>query len=114
MKRVAVVFSRGPWRGVDAQAGIDAALALLAFEHDLQAGFIGAGVDMLAASVVDDERAQRPRMIAALAHHGASRMLASSACLAARGITPAEGLVESVDAATFADWLAEADHVLSF
>lgn len=114
MKRVAVVFSRGPWRGAEAQAGIDAALSLLAFEHDLQAGFVGAGVELLAASMVDDERAQRQPMIAALAHHGASRMLASAACLARRGLAAADASVEPVDAATFAAWLAEADHVLAF
>jgi sulfur relay (sulfurtransferase) DsrF/TusC family protein len=114
MKRVAVVFSRGPWRGVEAQSGIDAALALLAFEHDLQVGFVGAGVELLAAGIVDDERAQRQRMIAALAHHGASRMLARSDCLARRGLEAADASVERVDAAAFADWLAEADHVLSF
>lgn len=114
MKRVAVVFSRGPWRGADALAGIDAALALLAFEHDLQVAFVGAGVELLAAGVVDDERAQRARMVAALAHHGASRLLASRSDLDARDLQPAVAGVEPVDSAAIANWLAEADHVLAF
>lgn len=114
MKRVAVVFSHGPWRGADALAGIDAALALLAFEHDLQVAFVGAGVELLAGSDSGDERAQRHRMVAALAHHGASRMLARRADLDARGVVPVVAGVEPLDAAVIADWLAEADHVLGF
>lgn len=114
MKRVAVVFSRGPWRGVDAGAGIDAALAVLAFEHDLQVGFIGAGVELLAGVDEGDERAQRHRMVAALAHHGASRLLASRDCLQARGLLPRGAEIEQIDRAVFAVWLAEADHVLTF
>lgn len=114
MKRVALLFSRGPGRCADAQAGIDAALALLAFEHDLQVGFIGAGVELLAGADHGDERGQRHRMIAALAHHGASRMLASRDCLDARGLSPRLSDVEQVDRSDFARWLAEADHVLAF
>ncbi|HRG15983.1 MAG TPA: DsrE family protein [Pseudomonadota bacterium] len=114
MKRVAVLFSRGPGRGVDAQAGIDAALAVLAFEHDLQVGFVGAGVELLAGADQGDERAQRHRMIAALAHHGASRMLASGECLAARGLAPQLQNIEQVERGDLANWLAEADHVLAF
>lgn len=114
MKRVALVFSRGAWRGVEAQAGIDAALALLAFEHDLQAGFVGAGVELLAGTETGDERSQRHRMIAALGHHGASRMLACREGLAVRGLDPLVPGVECVDRDEIAAWLAEADHVLAF
>lgn len=114
MTRVAVLFSRGPGRGVDTQAGIDAALALLAFEHDVQVGFVGAGVELLAGADHGDERAQRHRMIAALAHHGASRMLASRDCLEARGLLPRLPDIERVTRADLAHWLTEADHVLAF
>lgn len=114
MKRVVVVFANSPWCGVDAAAGFDVSLALLAFEHELQAGFIGAGANLLVASDCDDERAQRWRMVAALAHHGATRLL----CCGKANATLASGLSESgiecVDSAAFAAWLAEADHVLAF
>lgn len=114
MKRVAVLFARGPWRGVDALAGIDAALAVLAFERDLQVGFVGAGVELLIGADAGEERARRSRMIAALAHHGASRLLASRECLLARGLVPRVADVELVERADFPAWLAEADHVLAF
>lgn len=114
MKRVAVLFSRGPGRGTDAQAGIDAALALLAFEHDLQVGFVAAGVELLAGADQGGDRAQSHRMIAALVHHGASRMLASRDCLDVRGLVPQLADIERIDREDFANWLAEADHVLAF
>ena len=114
MKRVVVLFSRGPGRGVDAQAGIDAALALLAFDHDLQVGFVGAGVELLVGADHGDDRAQRHRMMAALAHHGASRLLASRDCLVARGLEPQLPDIERIDRSDFACWLSEADHVLTF
>ncbi|MBK7044421.1 MAG: DsrE family protein [Rhodanobacteraceae bacterium] len=114
MRRVAVLFSRGPWRGVDTAAGIDVALALLAFDFDLQVGFIGAGVELLVATDDGDERAQRLRMVAALSHHGASRLLASRDCLQARGLVPHAIVIEPVGRSDFAAWLTEAEHVISF
>ena len=113
MKRVAVLFTHGAWRGVDAAAGIDAALALLAFEHDLQIGFVGAGVELLAGADDGDDRAQRHRMISALRHHGASRLLVSAPCLVAHGLRPRDEF-ETVDATAFAAWLQEVDHVVAF
>lgn len=114
MKRVAILFTHGPWRGVDAAAGIDAALSLLAFEHELQVGFIGAGVEMLCGSADGDERSQRHRMIAGLRHHGASTMVASRECLESRQLQPHLDGLDLLPRARFAAWLAGTDHVLCF
>ncbi|MBI2396160.1 MAG: DsrE family protein [Xanthomonadales bacterium] len=114
MKRVAILFTHGAWHGVDAAAGIDAALSLLAFEHELHVGFFGAGVELLSGSVDGDERSQCHRMVAALRHHGASSMVASRECLESRSLQPHLADIEIRPRAQFAAWLSGTDHVLCF
>ena len=115
MKRVGVLFTRSAWRGVDVAAGIDAALAALAFDHDLSVAFVGAGVELLVgAESGEDARGQSRRMLAGLEHHGARHMLASHECLAARGLTLSLDGCETMPLAALHDWLRSTDHVLCF
>ena len=114
MKRVGVLFTRGAWRGVDAAAGIDAALSVLSFEHQLSVALVGAGVELLIASDDEDERAQRHRMLAALLHHGASSLQASLECVEARSISPHLAGVELIPRRALREWLNGNDHVLCF
>jgi sulfur relay (sulfurtransferase) DsrF/TusC family protein len=114
MKRVAVLFTCSPWLGSDTLAGIDAALAVLAFEHELVAAFAGDGVALLCGSDDGGERAQRQRMVAALHHHGATALLASADCLAARSLQPQVQALELLPLAAIGRRIAGADHVLCF
>lgn len=114
MKRVAVIFARSPWQGSDTLAGIDTALALLAFEHELHVAFVGDGVAMLCGEDEGDERAQRQRMVAALHHHGAVSLAASRDCLERRGLGLHLAAVELLPLETIGQRLSGSDHVLCF
>ena len=72
------------------------------------------GVGVLSAGAGEGDRDQRARMISALLHHGATRVLASSECLAARGVHGALADAEIVSLADIGAWLREVDHVLAF
>jgi len=114
MSRVGVLFTRSGWRGVDSAVGIDTALAALAFEHEVDVAFVGAGVELLVRGDSSDERAQRERMIAALLHHGARSLRASSDCLERRALVPHVSGVEQMPLSALHAWLAGVDHVVCF
>lgn len=114
MKRVGILFMHEGRDGVDAAAGIDAALATLAFDHALSVAFVGAGVELLRSSDVREPQIVHARMIAALHHHGATSLLASSECLGERGLAPDFPWLNVVPRAALLAWLEEVDHVLAF
>ncbi len=113
MSRILVMFT-GPAQGDGrTRDGLDLALALLAFDHEVGVLLVGDGVSLL---VPEQAWAglglpESGRALAALAHHGATRVAASAACLAARGIGSTGIVVERLDAAAMADFLAEFEHV---
>ncbi|MGD9585160.1 MAG: DsrE family protein [Lysobacterales bacterium] len=113
MSRILVVFASSAQRGGRTRDGLELALALLAFEHEVGVLFIGDGVGMLVPDQAWGELGlpESGRALAALAHHGAVRVAASAACLAARGIRATGIPVERLEAAALADLVAEFAHV---
>jgi len=114
VKHVGILFTQGGHRGVDAAAGIDAALATLAFDHELSIAFAGAGVELLAAGDQREPHTVHARMIAALYHHGATRLLASRECLDERGLKPDFAWLDVVPRTDICAWLGGVEHVLAF
>lgn len=104
----------GGQRGFDAAAGIDAALATLAFDHALSVAFVGAGVELLAPSDPCEHQVVNARMIAALHYHGATLLLASRECLDHRGLEPDFPWLEVVPRADLRAWFGGVEHVLAF
>ena len=113
MSRVLLVFSAPAQRLGRSRDGLDLALALLAFEHEVGVLFIGEGACLLAPGQdwAGIGLPETGRSLAALAHHGAVRVAASAACLAARGITDTEIAVERLDARELAEFVAGFAHV---
>ena len=118
MKRVLVLFRSGPHGGGGARAGLDAALAALAFDHALSALFVGDGVFALVAGQDTEAIGSKPTApgFRALPHHGAERVGVIETDLAARGLATCDLAlaVETLDAAHARAWLAESDVVLAF
>lgn len=113
MSRVLVMFTASAQHGGRTRDGIDLALALLAFDHQVGVLFIDDGVGML---VPDQATAvlglpDCSRALAALAHHGAFPVAASADCLVARGIGATAIEVERLETAALASFLAEFEHV---
>ena len=117
-RRVLVVFRHGPHGSARAREGLDAALAALAFEHRVDALFLGEGAlalkrghDTAAAGLKDFAPG-----FAVLLHHGLERVVASGSALLALGLSR-DSLsvpVQVLPDAALADFIAEHDAVLAF
>jgi tRNA 2-thiouridine synthesizing protein C len=117
MANILVLFRHGAHDRGRARDGLDAALAALAFEHELDVLFVGDGVSLLrdAAQSAPLQRDWTPGL-RALPRHGARRLGADRDALAAHGLErgPLALPVEVLDPATRARWMAQADVVLPF
>lgn len=116
MARVTVLFGDGPYgsaRGLDA---LDATLAAIAFEHEVSALFIGAGVALLRTG--QDPAALGAKRwtdaLRALPVYGIARVGADAAALARHGLDRGALLLaaEPLDDAAMARWIAESEVVL--
>lgn len=114
MSRVLVVLTSPP--GSSARDGIDAALAAVAYDHLVSVMLVGDGVSL----VVPGQQSQlygQPdllRGLAALIHHGVDEVIASAACLRARGIGETGIALRALESPQLAACFAEYRHVFSF
>ena len=118
MARLLFVFRHGPHGSARAREGLDAALAALAFDHGVDALFLGEGA--LSLKPGHDTGAAGMKDFApgfgALPRHGLHRAVASRAALDALGLAP-EGLtlrVEVLSEPALGDFIAEHDAILAF
>ena len=117
-RRLLFVFRNGPHGSASAREGLEAALAALAFEHRVDALFLGEGVLVLKAGqdTVHAGVKDFAPGFGALLHHGLERAVVSASGMQALGLEKA-ALTMPVDLlpdAALADWIAEHDAVLSF
>ncbi len=118
MARILVRFAHGPHGSTLARDGLDATLAMLAWDHRVRAlfeadgvGLLVAGQDPAAAGGKDWTRGFR-----ALALHGIEAVGIDAAALALRGLAGCPLILDAIalDAAGRRAWTGEADVVLAF
>lgn len=118
MASILIRFAQGPHGSTRARDGLDAALAMLAWDHRVRVlfeadgvGLVVAGQDPAAAGGKDWTRAFR-----ALALHGVDAVGIDAEALAARGLSARPLILDAValDAAARRAWTGEADVVLAF
>jgi tRNA 2-thiouridine synthesizing protein C len=118
MADILVRFAHGPHGSMRARDGLDAALAMLAWDHRVRVlfeadgvGLVVAGQDPATAGGKDWTRAFR-----ALALHGVDAIGIDADALAERGLSARPLLVDAValDAAARRAWTGAADVVLAF
>ena len=102
--RVLVVFREGPAQAARVRDGIDLALAALAFDHEVDVLFLGAGAELLRGA--DAELAANLR---ALPFHG-THAIGVDAALASDGPVFA---AQPLDADGQRAWFAAATHVFA-
>jgi tRNA 2-thiouridine synthesizing protein C len=118
MARILVRFAHGPHGTSRARDGLDATLAMLAWDHRVRVlfeadgvGLLVAGQDPAAAEGKDWTRAFR-----ALALHGVEAVGIDAEALASRGLSVCPLMLDAValDAVARRAWTGEADVVLAF
>lgn len=116
MSRILIVFASAAFQGGRARDGLDAALAAIAFDHEVGVLFIHNGVNLL-ASAPEPKPFGLPdlgRGLGALIHHGAQALAASDFCMQARGIKQTSIAVERLDANALKNFIGSYQHVHSF
>lgn len=114
MRRVLVILASPP--GSSARDGIDAALAAVAYDHPVSVMLVGDGVSLVVPSQQPQLHGQPDllRGLAALVHHGVDEVIASAACLRARGVGETGIALRALESPQLAACIAEYRHVLSF
>jgi tRNA 2-thiouridine synthesizing protein C len=114
MNRVLIVIASAA--GASARDGVDAALAAIAYEHQVAVLLIGDGVG-LAIRHQQPERHGVPdltRALAALIHHGVDAIWVSQNCLNVRGIVEIAIVARRLEAKEIPVVISEYSHVLRF
>ncbi len=118
MARILVRFAHGPHGTSRARDGLDATLAMLAWDHCVRVLFEADGVGLIVASQDPAAAGAREwtRGFRALALHGVEAVGIDAEALALRGLSARPLLVEGValDAAARRAWTGGADVVLAF
>lgn len=118
MKKILLVFRRGPHGSSAGREGLEVALAALAFDQTVNALFMGDGVLLLRHG--QDTRAAQVKDFApgfrALLQHGLERAAVVSEDMAQRGMVPGDLQLaaERIDIKGAARWIAEHDICIGF
>lgn len=118
MALILVVFQSGPYGHLQAQEGLDVALAAIAFEHRVRVLFVGDGVDLL-------RRGQNPTLIGqkcytagfrSLALHGVQACGVEAQARKDRGLQCEDLLIETEDleVSQQQQWITDANAIFSF
>jgi tRNA 2-thiouridine synthesizing protein C len=115
---VLIRFAHGPHGAARARDGLDAALAMLAWEHRVRVLFEADGVGLIVAVQDRTATGQRDwtRAFRALVLHGVDAIGIDAEALVARGLSACPLMLDAVplDAAARRAWTGEADVVLAF
>jgi tRNA 2-thiouridine synthesizing protein C len=118
MKKILLLFRHGPHGRAGGREGLELALAALAFDHQVDALFMGDGV-LLLKHGQDTHQAHLKDYapgFRALLQHGLERAVVIGEDLAQRGLQPSDLQLaaERMDAPAAARWIAEHEVCLSF
>jgi len=114
MSRVLILIASAP--GAAARDGVDAALAAIAYGHEVAILLVGDAVTATAGGQSPQRHGvpDLSRALAACLHHGAVALAASAHCLSVRGIVPSLAGLQQMDAGTMSNWIGAHAHVHRF
>jgi sulfur relay (sulfurtransferase) DsrF/TusC family protein len=114
MTGLLVIIASGS--GMSARDGIDAALAAIAYEHSVSVLLVADGVCLLSAQRRPETQGlpDLARGLAALLHHGAVTIAASSECMRLRGISDSAVAVQGLGTDELSALMAGHRHVQRF
>lgn len=111
-----VIFRESPYSGQRAREGLEAVMAMAAYDQQPQLVFMAEGVWQLMAQQDEPERKNHSKMLAALSLYGVDQLFVHTPSLKARGLRASALLLpcEPLDDTTLAALIAQSHKVLSF